>query len=109
MVDGIDSSAQMSPRRSDISTNSSSNTFFTTFGDREAAGLYGPGVDNIATARTGSEGPGAVFVAVMAKVSLPEIAAREDSNVGINGSCTGFGISPSLVLPSVWGQSRHNM
>ena len=63
---------------SDISTNSSSNTFLTTFGGRDAAGLYEPGVDNVAMARTGSEGPGPVFAAVTAVVSMPENAARED-------------------------------
>ena len=42
----IGSSSQMSALSSDISTNSRSRTFLTTFGGREAAGLYGPGEES---------------------------------------------------------------
>ena len=38
----VESSGQMSPRSSDISTNSSDSIFFTVLGGREEAGLYGP-------------------------------------------------------------------
>jgi hypothetical protein len=38
----VESSGQMSPRSSAISTNSNARIFFTTLGGREAAGLYGP-------------------------------------------------------------------
>ena len=40
----------MSPRSSDISTNSRSSTFLTTFGGNAAAGLNGPGDDSAAAA-----------------------------------------------------------
>ena len=39
------SSAHISARSSDISTNSKSRTFLTTFGGSAAAGLYGPDPD----------------------------------------------------------------
>ena len=47
---GAISSIQMSPRSLDISTNSRSSTFLTTFGGNAAAGLNGPGDDSAAAA-----------------------------------------------------------
>ena len=89
---------QISPLKSDISTNSKLSTFLATLGGNEAAGLYGP-ID-VSAAVTWSDGgaPGTppVEAAAAAKRSRPETAAGADVNVGSGGSCAGFGMSPNL-------------
>ena len=84
------------------------NTFLTTFGDSETAGLYGPGDVRGAAACHGvaTPAPRLLKMAAAPRISSPE-AACYAVNVGSSGSCEGSGISPSLgVLPSVRGRSN---
>jgi hypothetical protein len=94
------SSDQMSPRSSDISTNSRVRTRLTTFGGREAAGLYGPGL----CSETGSGGCAFVVetevsgvgssVAAAASRARPEVDPEAGVKVGSVGRRAGSGKSP---------------
>lgn len=66
---------------SDISTNSSSSSFLTTFGGREAAGLYGPGALRSDVA---ADAEGVLPCVAAASSCRPEDAADPRLNVGVS-------------------------
>lgn len=97
------SSTQTSTRSSAISTNSRFSIFFTVFGERAAAGLYGPGEVSVGGTTNGARGGGSDDAAAVARRSRPADGPVE-TNVGIAGNAAGSGISPSLgVSAPGWG------
>ena len=93
------SSAQMSPRSSDILTNSRARTRLTAFGGNEAAGpvlCRERGIEHSSSAEP--EGwVGTSLVAAAAKMSRPEGSPLVGLNVDRGGRLAISGISPSLA------------
>ena len=108
---GVISSVQISLRSSDISTKSRARIFFTVFGGREAAGLYGPAVWRASSSVAVSLGllkpaVSVLAVAAVARRLRPEGGAEEPAvgvNVGRTGSSPKGGMIPNVVLePARW-------
>ena len=99
---GLVSSGQMSALSLAISTNSRAKIFFTTFGGRVAAGLYGPRLWSDCRLVTPSVdiigcSPSAVLCcwAAEASTSRPEVAPPVGLKVGTAGSWVGCGMTLS--------------
>ena len=93
------SSAHISARSSDISTNSKSRTFLTTFGGSAAAGLYGPDPDRGGDLICDWDISGWVcFPAVAARPSRPVAIRDVVEKTGMNCRLAGSGIAPAVVI-----------
>ena len=96
------SSCHASVVSSAISTNSRSSIFFTTLCGRTAVGLYGPGVDRLASDVSGAGlATLGTDVAAAASSSSPFGVVRLGLNVGRVGRVNGEGSEPKPLEPGL--------